>query len=368
MGLQVVKGTVIFLAVFLLLFGGTTADLFAGYPADPLTDLSWSSGTSGVVDIKSAFDAARQHENSEIGTSLSGIAMPLQVVWDGFSDGEKALWLINTERRDRGLLPLTGLESNVGGVAQYYADYLFDNNAWGHYEDGRSPWERLAANPAISACHDFLNVAENLAVFVSSANNISLPIERSVYMWMYNDGSCCSWGHRHAILWAPYNDNSGVAGMEGFLGIGRASGGPYQGPFSSSWSNAEIIVMNVFDPCSAWKGSFAYVARDGVCTDHSTCYSAIDDAYKDSSSFREIFIRAEFFLEELTFDKSMTVILSGGWDDDYSSNGTGLSVIGGSLTITAGTVIVDKIVIQEGTTSLAQTELFSCDGSCVDGS
>ncbi|RLB69280.1 MAG: hypothetical protein DRH03_08680, partial [Deltaproteobacteria bacterium] len=158
MGLWAVRKTVIFIAVFLLLLGGITADLFAGYPADPHTDLKWSSGTSGVVDIKSAFDAARQHENSELGITLSGIAMPLQVVWDGFSDAEKALWLINAERQDRGLLPLTGLESNVGVVAQYYADYLLENDAWGHEEDGRSPWARLAANPAIGACHDFLNV------------------------------------------------------------------------------------------------------------------------------------------------------------------------------------------------------------------
>jgi uncharacterized protein YkwD len=106
--------------------------------------------------------------------------MPDQAVWDSFSDGDKALWLINAERRDRGLLPLTGLENNVTGVAQYYADYLFDNNVWGHSEDGHSPWERLADNPAIGACHDFLNVAENLAVFVSRSNNISMPIERSV--------------------------------------------------------------------------------------------------------------------------------------------------------------------------------------------
>jgi hypothetical protein len=40
--------------------------------------------------------------------------------------------------------------------------------------------------------------------------------------------------------------------MEGFLGIGRANGGPYQGPFSVPWNYAEIIVMNVFDPCSTW--------------------------------------------------------------------------------------------------------------------
>ncbi len=61
-----------------------------------------------------------------------------------------------------------------------------------------------------------------------------------------------AWGHRHAILWYPYNNNSGPTGAEGFLGIGRASGGPYQGPFTSEWNFAEIIVMNVFDPCATW--------------------------------------------------------------------------------------------------------------------
>ena len=65
-------------------------------------------------------------------------------------------------------------------------------------EDGRSPWDRLSDNPAIGACHDFLGVAENLAVLVSTGN-IALPIERSIYMWMYDD-SGSNWGHRHAIL------------------------------------------------------------------------------------------------------------------------------------------------------------------------
>ena len=54
------------------------------------------------------------------------------------------------------------------------------------------------------------------------------------------------------MLWYPYNDNSGPVGREGFLGIGRANGGPYQGPFSDPWPFAEMIVMNVFDPCESW--------------------------------------------------------------------------------------------------------------------
>ena len=222
------------------------------YPPDPGSDIAWSAGLNGVADIQAAFNNARTVENNQLGTSLPMMTLPGQSAWNAMSDGEKALWLINRERIDRGVAPLQGLESNVTGVAQYYADYLLANDAWGHQEDGRSPWERLDDNPAIGACHDFLNVAENLAVFVTSGPSIALPIEQTIYMWMYEDAGS-AWGHRHAILWYPYNDNSGAPGSEGFLGIGRANGGPYQGPFSQPWNFAEIIVMNVFDPCASWE-------------------------------------------------------------------------------------------------------------------
>lgn len=179
------------------------------------------------------------------------LALPSQAAWDALSNGEKALWLINAERADRGVMPLHGVESNVTSVAEYYADYLLVNDVFSHDADGDSPWERLNTNPAIASCHDFLSVAENLAVFATSGTSIPLPVEQAVYLWMYEDKDS-GWGHRHAILWYPYNDNSEPVGREGFLGIGRASGGPYQGPFSSEWKFAEIIVMNMFDPCATW--------------------------------------------------------------------------------------------------------------------
>jgi len=221
------------------------------YPNDPTSDIPWSGGTSGVADVQGAFNNARTNENSQLGISIPMMTLPSQGEWDALTDSEKAFWLVNRERIDRGVLPMHGVESNVESVAVYYANFLLDNDAWGHYEDGHSPWERLDANPAINACHDFLSIAENLAVFVTSGTSIPLPVERSVYNWMYDDAGS-SWGHRHAILWYPYTDNSGPAGMEGFMGIGRANGGPYQGPFTSQWPFAEMIVMNVFDPCASW--------------------------------------------------------------------------------------------------------------------
>jgi uncharacterized protein YkwD len=237
------KQTIVVLAFFLTNQVGISS---AQYPTDPTANIPWSCNASGVSDIECAFNAARSTENTQLGTSIQMLSFPIQAEWNDMSDGEKALWLINRERIDRGIIPLYGLETNVTDVAQTYAQYLLDNNAFDHYADGRSPWERLEDNSSIGDCHDFLSVAENLATFRTSGTIIPLPIERSIYLWMYTDAAS-SWGHRHAILWYPYNDNSGSMDKEGFLGIGRATG-PHRG-----WNFAEIVVMNVFDPCSAWK-------------------------------------------------------------------------------------------------------------------
>lgn len=230
----------------------------AQYPTDPTANKPWNCDTSSVADIQCAFNAARSTENNQLGTSLPMLSLPNQGEWDDMSDGEKAIWLINRERVDRGIIPLHGLESNVTDVAQSYAQFLIDNDTSGHNADGRSPWERLEDNPSIGACSDFLNVAENLAVFLTNGSFIPLPVERSIYLWLYVD-SDSAWGHRHAILWYPYNDNSGPMGKEGFLGIGRASGGPHNG-----WNFAEQIVMNVFDPCSTWNYQTTKKASPGI--------------------------------------------------------------------------------------------------------
>jgi len=221
----------------------TSGFLHADYPPDPTGDREWPySAETTVADVQAQFNAARTNENSQLGISVPMMSLPSQSVWDGMSNAERALWLINRERVGRAVHALHGLEANVMSVAQYYADYLMDNNAFSHTADGRTPWQRLEDNPAIGACHDFLSMAEDLACL---RGGWTLPVERAVYMWMYED-SGSAWGHRHAILWYPYNDNSGPAEVEGFLGIGISHG------THNGWSNSDIIVMNVFDPCASW--------------------------------------------------------------------------------------------------------------------
>jgi hypothetical protein len=167
------------------------------------------------------------------------------------NDGEKALWLINRERVDRGVVPLHGIEANVTTIAEDYAQYLMDSQVFSHDADGKGPWQRLLENPLINACHDPY-MAENLAGFWG---NWTLATERAVYLWMYDDSSS-SWGHRHNLLYYPYNDNSGPDGKEGFIGIGKATG------TFNGYSNSKIIVMDAFDPCSTWDYSSEIVVGD----------------------------------------------------------------------------------------------------------
>ena len=215
------------------------------WPPDPTSDITWLGGYGGVADIQAAFNNAHTQENNQLGLSLSMFTLPSQSEWNAMSDGDKAFWLINRERQARNVTQLHSVEANVTSVAQNYANYLMAHNIFSHTADGHNPLWRSNANPTINACHDSLPVAENLAAFMTSGDSIPLPVERSVYAWMYEDGASY-WGHRHAILYYPYTENGGPTGQEGFLGIGRAHG-PYLG-----WNFGEVIVMNVFDPCATW--------------------------------------------------------------------------------------------------------------------
>jgi uncharacterized protein YkwD len=224
----------------------------ADYPSDPSSDFVWSAGFGGVVDVQKAFNRARATENSDLGTFIPPMTLPSQSTWNAMTEGERALWLINQERTARELKPLHGLEKNVTEVAQDWAEWLLANSKFGHEFNGSTPYKRLYAKPAIGACHDPLSVSENIYfIATTSVDGNPIPIEQAVYTWMYDD-KAYGWGHRHAMLWTPYADNSGTAGQEGFLGIGHARGS-YTNPFNGyRYPDTDLIVMNVFDPCAGW--------------------------------------------------------------------------------------------------------------------
>ncbi|MBN2809299.1 MAG: hypothetical protein JXR80_07375, partial [Deltaproteobacteria bacterium] len=88
------------------------------------------------------------------------------------------------------------------------------------------------------------------------------------------------------------------------------------------------------------------------CNNDLPVYSTISEGYSVSEDGAEIRVGAGFYFEDLMFNESRAVTLSGGWNSDYSAVAEAQSEIGGSLTIGGGTVIVEGIVLG-GTESLA---------------
>ena len=92
-----------------------------------------------------------------------------------------------------------------------------------------------------------------------------------------------------------------------------------------------------------------------TCNGHSECKQTIDDAYISSRDCYEIKMTNETYPEgDLLFNRDIRISLSGSWNDNYDSTGQP-TTIEGSLTISAGTVTIEGVVIT-GTGSLAQTD------------
>jgi len=246
-------------------------------------DRPWPAALNNVpltVDnIATVFNDTRASTDS---FDLQGkkLVMPTQAVWDGYSNSQKALFLINSERCARGILPYEGISPIVESTpAQYYADHLSSNNVFGHNEDGNSPWERLAIfanvvaptqaipNP-VGQNADFFGRAENLAENSLGSTGehptVHEPVAKAIYAWMYNDRESTmytiaddsglesihySYGHRKFILETGLVENSGEADKEGLIGIGVSTVQVVESGFN--WTKV-YTVMNGFDPNGNW--------------------------------------------------------------------------------------------------------------------
>jgi uncharacterized protein YkwD len=221
------------------------------YP-EPTANIPWAGAAATVADIQSAFQNARTAENVQaISAAISTVLnMPAQGVWDAMSPSEKGLYLTNAERVARGLLPLEGVHAKVVAVAQAHADDLRANNAFEHTFNGKSPSDRLNDDAAINGCSEqgYQWGPENLYAAANSApSTFPLSVEQAVYGWIYNDAGS-AWGHRNACF-APFNNNHGTAGSEGFVGFG-VSAGDYT-YFGASFPFGVVVVYNFVDPCPA---------------------------------------------------------------------------------------------------------------------
>ena len=256
----------------------------------PTEGIKWSAQGTSVQDIADAFNNARAQDS----TIDKKLVMPSQEVWDSMSDSQKGLYLINRERYDRGLKPFEGIDPDVQSVAQNYAQTLHDTGEFGHDVDG-SPWDRLDRVPKIKNNREFFAYGENLAAFAARPNYPTLPIEKSIYNWIYNDADS-NWGHRKFAL-AKLNDNSGKEGEEGLIGFGIIKSNDWD--YYDGW-NSYIIVMDGIDPAPSWDYSNTIrvplcpneIAKDSINTQNSNSSNiansdnnSINDSDIDNSRF-----------------------------------------------------------------------------------
>lgn len=270
------------LALFLLsiLFYLAQPAAQADSPPTIVTDIEWDEdpNTAGnqrtfasVTVIEAAYNHAHRQEEIQLGLTtgaLGNLDLPPDAEWASLTLNQKALILINAERRARADLapnvvglPLSGVDSRLQAIAQHYADHLVQTNTSGHLQDG-SPIDRINAQfgdpttAPTTACREFLPYSEALASFwASSAGPLTAVIEQAVYNWLYRDSSS-QWGHRATLLIQDtqsgdqgigYHNNLGSMRHEGVIGIGHAASANYD-PLNWGWPTwGEVIVLNLID-------------------------------------------------------------------------------------------------------------------------
>jgi hypothetical protein len=81
-----------------------------------------------------------------------------------------------------------------------------------------------------------------------------------------------------------------------------------------------------------------YVSQDGLSGGHTPCYKSVMQAYYSAMGGQELRLKADIYPEELVFNRSIGVILSGGWNPGFSSNSAGQATLTGPVCIDNGSV------------------------------
>jgi hypothetical protein len=270
--------------------------LWADSPPNISSDIPWTDSTGngvdntaaygGVTDIMLAFNHARREEEKQLNLAVGSIAklvLPVQAIWENMSDDEKMLYLLNDERMARtGIvsgvngLPFAGVEASIDRIAENYANLLHDTDKTDHNQPSGdasidNPFKRIDQDPVIGlGCHEFVAHGENLAFFASYLSSgtpsVPLPIERSLYQWVYIN-SASNWVHREMVLLqdatlsasdtgaafiSGFENNNGAESHEGLIGVHRVGSTAYMPLSIPAGFNhyGVIVVFTFFDPVS----------------------------------------------------------------------------------------------------------------------
>ena len=258
-----------FVLLLLVLVFAHFATVYGQTPPNLTSDIQWDENASTAGNqqtyanktaVENAFNNARRQEETQKSLTANALGtLSLPSTWTSLTDDQKALILLNYERRARvGVnygsgaltgLPFEGVEGNLDGVTQGHANWCITNNKWQHNGPGATDQlsNRINAVPAIANCYQ--TWGENIAIFASSSTSqIPLLLERSIYTYIYADLSS-AWGHRQNCLKQGFTNDRGLANTEGFIGWG--SGGKTDGtynPIGFNLVNQQMTIMDYFDP------------------------------------------------------------------------------------------------------------------------
>lgn len=249
---------------------------FAQY-IDLPADIDWQggnvfSGTATLASVQDGYNHAREQENIALGTSLPPIQFPPEQTWNAKTINQKALWILNNERVDRGLIPFEGTAQQLIDVAQEYTQYMADNDTISHFADGRNPRERMEINTELAACMSL--PAENIAFLVSTHSQPPIfPIERMMYWLIYED-AIANWGHRRSFFIENHIDDSGEIGKEGLMGVGLVIAEDFY-YFNQTWNYVVISTYKMIDPCADWV--FPVATNIGSVSDSQDIHVSFSD-------------------------------------------------------------------------------------------
>lgn len=90
--------------------------------------------------------------------------------------------------------------------------------------------------------------------------------------------------------------------------------------------------------------STIYVEPSGSCGSYTPCYSTIQAAIDAADSGTTVKIAQGTYNEDLNISRSVDLVLQGGWNATFTAQSSSTTI--GSMTISKGSVTVDKLVVQ----------------------
>ena len=162
-------------------------------------------------------------------------------------------------------------------------------------------------------------------------------------------------GYRVYYGTEPHNYSSDIdvgnpAPVNGLITITITGFIPYTTYYFSVTSYNNLGVSSKLSPELTWTCKFRYNIDIFIDPTHYNpslnCFSTITDGYNAVDGKGELYISAEEFYENLNFNQPKQVYLSAGWENDFHLNSTCTTIVHGTITITAGTIIIDSLTIK----------------------